>query len=147
LTRISISHALRAVLLALAAGWLVALVFGLWFARLQYVEVSSAFPPDKVATEYQARLDREIWQGPLLLLVQVGVMAGVLAWQIGATARRTPDPLLHGTVCGLVIVLIQGVIAALMHAPWSFTVPLVAVLIGTGFYAGWSVMPRNAHEA
>jgi hypothetical protein len=146
LSRIAWVPVLRAVLVAIAAGWLVALGLGLWIARLQYAEVSAAFRTDKITTEYEARLDREIRQGPLLLLAQVGVMAGVLTWQVGVMARRMPDPVLHGIVAGLLVALIQGTIAALIRAPWAFIVPLVAVLIGAGVYAGWSAAPSRAPE-
>jgi hypothetical protein len=141
--RIALAPVLRAVLVSLAAGWLVALVFGLWIARLQYADVSAAFPPDKIAAEYEARLDRELRQGPLLLLIQVGVMAGALVWQVGGTARHAPAPILHGTFAGLALALIQGTIAVLMHAPWAFIAPLVAALIGVGVYAGWSAAPGD----
>ena len=132
---------LRPVLIALLAGWLVALLVGLGLARLQYVEVSSDFPPDKVATEYESRLDRELREGPLLLLAQIGVMAGVLVWQVGRTAGSADHPLRYGVGCGAALALIQGVIAGLMHAPWTFTIPLMLVLIAAGTYAGWSVVP------
>ncbi len=146
-SRIAVPYILRAVLMALAAGWLVALVFGLWIARLQYTEVAAAFPPDKVTGEYEARLDREVRQGPLLLLVQVGVMAGVLVWQVGSTANHAPDPRAQGAMAGLLLALIQGVIAVLMQAPWAFIMALVAVLIGAGVFAGWSAAPQEKRES
>ncbi len=127
---------LRAVLLSLIAGWLVALAFGLVFARLQYAEVASAFPPDRVSAEYMARLDRELRQGPLLLLVQIGVMAGVLTWQVSRTAHRAADPRLYGAAAGIVLAVVQGGIALFLQSPWTFTVPMVIVLIGVGIYAG-----------
>ncbi len=126
---------LRAVLVPLVAGWLVALAFGLLFARLQYTEVTKAFPPDRVPAEQAARLDRELRQGPLLLLVQIGVMAGVLAWQVGMTARRATNPRLHGAAVGTILAIIQAGIAVALQSPWTFTVPMAAVLIGVGIYA------------
>jgi hypothetical protein len=130
----------RAVLLSLAAGWLVALIMGLWIARLQFDEVRAAFPPDRVPAEYESRLDRELRQGPLLLLAQVGVMAGVLVWQVGLTARRALDSRWQGAAAGILLALIQGAIAVAMQAPWAFVVPLVTILIAAGVYAGWSVV-------
>src|SRR5512143_351160 len=127
---------LRAVLVALIAGWLVALAFGLLFARLQYTEVANAFPADRVAAEQAARLDRELRTGPLLLFVQIGVMAGMLAWQVGTTARRAVNPRLHGAAAGIILAVIQAGIAVVLQSPWTFTVPMIAVLIGVGIYAG-----------
>jgi hypothetical protein len=144
--RISLPHVIRAVLIALAAGWIVAAFIGAWIARLQFGEISAAFSPDRVAVEYEARLDRELRQGPLLLLAQVGVMAGVLVWQVVATARHVADPRLHGAVSGLILALIQGVVAVIMQAPWIFVVPLVVALVGTGVYAGWSAIPQDKHD-
>ena len=141
-----ITFALRPVLMALAAGWLVSLVFGLWIARLQFGDVSATFPPDKLMAEYEARLDREIREGPLLLLAQIGVMAGVLTWQITVTAYRVSDPVRQGATAGLFLALIQGIIAVLMHAPWALIVPLVAVLSGVGAYAGWTVAQKGTPE-
>lgn len=132
---------LRPVLIALLAGWIVALVVGLALARLQYAEVARAFPPEQIPAEYENRVDREIRQGPLLLLAQMGVMAGALAWQVGRTAHRSPRPLLHGALSGVMLAAIQGGVALAMHVPLSFIVPLVAVLIGTGVYAAWSSIP------
>jgi type III secretory pathway component EscS len=132
---------LRPVLVAFVAGWIVALAAGLVLARLQYAEVVRAFPLERATAEYETRLDREIRQGPLLLLAQVGVMAGALAWQVGQMARRSPHPLLHGALAGLVLAAIQSAFALAMHVPLSFVVPLVAVLIGAGIYGAWSSVP------
>ena len=127
---------LRAVLIPLVAGWIVALVFGLILARLQYTEVANAFStPDRVSAEYDARINRELFQGPLLLLAQVGVVAGVLAWQVGLTARRAADPRLHGAVAGALLAILEGGIALAMQSPWTFVVPLAIALIGVGVYS------------
>jgi hypothetical protein len=127
---------LRAVLIPLVAGWIVALVFGLILARLQYTEVANAFStPDRVSAEYEARINRELFQGPLLLLAQVGVVAGALAWQVGITARRAADPRLHGVVAGALLAVLEGGIAVAMQSPWTFVVPLVVVLVGVGIYS------------
>ncbi|GEM_PF-6870783 len=132
---------LRPVLVALAAGWIVALTVGLVLARLQYAEVARAFPPEQIPAEYENRLDREIRQGPLLLLAQAGVVAGVLAWQVGRMAKRTPRPLRHGALSGILMAAIQGAVALAMHVPLTFIVPWVGVLIGAGIYGAWSSAP------
>ncbi len=164
LRALNLRSLVRAVLIPLIIGWLVALIFGLWLTRLQYVElfkmnqdgdgvypdsrwwvarvqnpnVDSAYPPARIAAMLEERLDREIRRGPLLLLLQVGVMTGALAWQVSATAQRATNRLLYGGAAGVVLGIIQGVIAVIMQAPWGITVPLVGVLIGVGVYAGWS---------
>jgi hypothetical protein len=130
------SDVLRAVLVSLVAGWLVSLAFGLIFARLQYTEVANAFPADRVAAEQAARLERELRQGPLLLLAQIGVMAGVLFWQVGATAHRAANPRLQGAAAGVILAFIQAGIAMVLQSPWIFTIPMIGVLIGVGVYAG-----------
>jgi uncharacterized protein YneF (UPF0154 family) len=132
---------IRPVVLSLIAGWLVALILGLWIARLQYTEVINAFPPDRVNAEYESRIDREIRRGPLLLFLQVGVVAGVLVWQIGVTARHTDNPRLYGAVAGALVGLIEGGIALAIGSPWAFIVPLIVVLIAAGVYGGWSAFP------
>ncbi len=142
--KLSFPRVIRAVLIALAAGWFAAVLTGMWLARLQYDDVRAAFPPDRVTDEYNTRIDRELREGPVLLLAQVGVMAGVLAWQVAVTARHAPDPLLHGAAAGLLLALVQAVVAGLMQAPWTFIAPLVAVLVGIGIYAGWSAVPRDS---
>jgi hypothetical protein len=87
------------------------------------------------------RLDRELRHGPLLLLLQVGVMTGALVWQVGITARRASNHWLHGGIAGVILAVIQGGIAVILQAPLGFAVPLVGVLIGVGVYAGWSAQP------
>jgi hypothetical protein len=63
-------------------------------------------------------------------------MAGVLAWQVGSTARRAANPRIQGAVTGTILALIQAGIAVALQSPWTFTLPMVGVLIGVGFYAG-----------
>jgi hypothetical protein len=137
---------MRPVVISLIAGWLVALILGLWIARLQYNEVINAFPPDRVNAEYESRIDREIRRGPLLLFLQVGVVAGVLVWQIGVTAQHTDDPRMYGAVAGALVGLIEGGIALAIGSPWAFIVPLIAVLIAAGVYGGWSAFPSAEPE-
>ncbi len=132
---------LRAALIAWFAGWTFALIFGLWIGRLQYTEVSTAFPADQVSIEYAARLDRELYHGPLLLFAQAGVLAGALAWQVGITARKAQNPRLQGAAAGTLLAVVQCTIAAVMQAPWAFIVPLAVVLIIAGSFAGWSAEP------
>jgi len=166
-TSLNLSGLARAVLIPLIIGWLVALVFGLWLARLQYVElfkmnqdgdgvypdsrwwvarvqnpdVDAAYPAPVIAAMLNERLDRELRHGPLLLLLQVGAMTGALVWQVGITARRASNHILHGGIAGALLAIIQGGIAAILQAPLGFAVPLVGVLIGVGVYAGWSAQP------
>jgi hypothetical protein len=138
------AYLFRTVVISLIAGWLVALILGLWIARLQYNEVVNAFPPDRVNAEYESRIDREIRRGPLLLLLQVGVVAGVVVWQIGVTTRHANDPRLYGAVAGTLVGVIEGGIAAAIGSPWAFIVPLIAVFVAAGVYGGWSaVMPTE----
>jgi hypothetical protein len=140
------TYLFRTVIISLLAGWLVALILGLWIARLQYNEVINAFPPDRVNLEYESRIDREIRRGPLLLFLQVGVVAGVLVWQIGVTAQPASDPRLYGAVAGTLVGLVEGTIAVAIGSPWAFVVPLIAVFIAAGVYGGWSVSMQTELE-
>jgi hypothetical protein len=138
---LNLTYLLRTVAISLIAGGLVALTLGLWIARLQYNEVTNAFPPDRVNAEYESRIDREIRRGPLLLFLQVGVVAGVLVWQIGGTARHTSNRHRYGALAGTLVGLIEGGIAVAIGSPWAFVVPLIVVLIAAGIYGGWSASP------
>jgi hypothetical protein len=135
---------LRAVLISLFAGWIVAAAFGLLIARLQYDEVTRYFPPEKVTSEYESRLDRELRTGPLLLMAQVGVVAGVLAWQVGKTARQAPAPIVYGAAAALVLAAIESLVALAMQVPWLFILALIGILIGVGVFAGWSIKGDTA---
>jgi hypothetical protein len=129
----------RAVLITLITGWLAALIFGLWIARLQYNEVSATLPNDRVAAEYEARIDRELHHGLLLFLPQVGVMTAIVAWQIALRANRTNKPRLYGAITGASLATIQSIIALVMQVPWIFIVVLWVLFIGTGTVAVWFV--------
>ena len=127
----------RVVLITLVVGWLVALLFGLWIARLQYDQVSATLPPSQVSAEYEARIDRELKHGLLLFLPQVGVMAATLVWQVADHANRTNNPQLFGTFSGAVLGVIQSINALALQVPWIYVVALWAVFIGVGTAASW----------
>jgi hypothetical protein len=42
---------------------------------------------------------------------------------------------LHGAVAGALLAILEGGIALAMQSPWTFVVPLVAVLVGVGIYS------------
>lgn len=148
---------LRAVLIPLAISWLVALVFANQIAREQMAELrvydaralagltgqrslnlALLFAPQQADQEYQVRVDRGLLRGLTLILPQVAILAGLLAWQVMITARGSPAPLLHGGLAGAVVGVVQGGIALALQAALPLVIVLVALLFGTGLAAGWS---------
>lgn len=132
---------IQAVLISLVAGWLVTLAFAALIARLEFTTVSSVFPPQQVTAEYQARVDHDLRTGPLLWLPQVGVIGGLLTWQIARSARSATDAhnsLKFGTAAGIVLAVIEGAIALMLQLPTFLVIALVVLLVGVGAFAGWS---------
>ena len=138
---------LPAVLIPLVAGWLVTLAFAALIARLEYTAVSSVFPPEQIVAEYQARVDHDLRTGPLLWLPQIGVVSGLLTWQIARSTRSAMDErssLRFGTFAGIVLAIIEGAIAVALQLPMFLVVALIVLLVGVGAFAGWSAgLPLN----
>ena len=133
----------RCVAIPLIGSWLVALAFGLLMARIQYTEVATAFPPAQVATEYQYRISRELLHGLLLFVPQLGVLAALLVWQIGGSARQNPDLSAYGAALGFVLGIIESLIMLIFAVPILYVLCLLAILIGTGWFAGWLCNPAS----
>ncbi len=132
------------VVLALIGGWLAAFVFALFIVVLQYAQVQAAFTPDQVMVEFQTRIARELGRGLLLFLPQVGVVAGLLAWQILRLANGQRQPIIFGTVTGALLAMVEAIIMLLMAENWFYIVGLVLLLIGAGAFAGWLASPSEA---
>lgn len=132
-----IQDVLQATVIALIIGWLAALGFGLWIAKLQYDEVNAYLPLEKANAAYQSRIDGELQHGPLLFLPQIGVMAAVLAWQVARRAKDANKPRLYGAATGALVAFIESVVALVMQVPWIFVVVLWILLFGTGIFADW----------
>lgn len=128
----------QVILLTLIAGWLIALISGVILAQIQTGEIAHALPAEHISGAVQARLDYELRRGMVLLLVQVGVISTVLAWQVGVTAYRTQAPQLHGIICGAALTVIYTVAGGILQIPLIFNVILAAALLSVGLYAGWS---------
>src|SRR5262245_12181220 len=130
--------ALRSAFIALLTGWTVALLFGGILAFLQRDAIFTAFSgaaPDKINLEIQTRLTRDLTGSSLLLFVQIGVASGVLAWQVGKTAKLLGDlgqARQYGVIAGAIVALVQAIIAMFLQAPWIFTIPMIALLVGAG---------------
>jgi hypothetical protein len=134
---------LRVVLVPFVIGWIVALAFAALIARLEYTAVVEALPSKQVAAEYQARVDHDMRSGPLLWLPQIGVVCGLMAWQIARSARSAQtgeNPIRYGTIVGLVMAIVEGGIALAMQVPIPLVVALIMLLVGVGTFAGWSAM-------
>jgi len=148
---------LRAVLIPLAISWLVALIFANQIVREQMTDLRVydaralaglegqrslnlvlLFAPQQAGQEYQVRVDRGLLRGMTLILPQMAVLAGLLSWQVIITARRSYAPLLHGGLAGAIVGVVQGGIALVLQAALPLVIVLIALLIGTGFAAGWS---------
>jgi hypothetical protein len=127
---------LRIALTALLIGWLAAAGIGAVIAALQYGEVARAFPGERVAVEYQVRINREIWRGSLLIFVQMGVLAGTLWWQVGTMARRAAIPVRVGGLSGCVVGAVQATAGLLLQMPILLLLVYVALLIAVGNAAG-----------
>ena len=136
----------RCVLIPLVLSWLIAGAFGLLIARIQYTEVASAFPPDRVATEYQSRIDRELLHGLLLFMPQVSALSALLVWQIGVNSRRASNLTTYGAALGAIFALVE------ILAMWAFEVPILyvlcvaAIMIAVGWFAGWLYESRDATQ-
>ena len=122
----------QAAAFSLIAGWLVALLFGLIFAKFQYDAVANVLPPSQIQEAVTQRLERELGSGPLLIFVQLGVTAGVLAWRVNLSVTRSDSPKMQGSVTGAVVALVQTGIALMLHIPTMFIVPMILILIAVG---------------
>lgn len=132
---------IRAALLTLIAAWLVSALIGGGLALLQYQEVARSFPPTQVQAMFQARLDRELWRGSLLLFVHGGVLCGVLWWQVTAAIRGVPSPR-FGLACGALVAGVEAVAGWLLQTPPLFLLPLLSLIVTVGWYAGGDQRPR-----
>jgi len=128
---------LKAALITLIIGWLAALGFGLWIAHLQYDEVSARLPPDQINAAYTARIDRELWHSPLLFLPQIGVMAAILTWQVAHRAKNANNAQRYGAVTGVLVAVVESVIALMLQVPWVVVALMWLLLVGAGVFAGW----------
>jgi hypothetical protein len=122
---------LHTVLYTLLIGWLSAALIGGMLALLQYQEVVRYFPADQVAAEFQARLDREVWHGSLLLFVQVGIIGAVMWWLL----NRQPLSPSSGLLCGIIVALVEASIGWQLGMPPLFLVPLAISLVVVGWLA------------
>ena len=143
---IGLADVVKTVLVPLVAGWIVALGFGLLIAKLQYDALLGVFSAEQLVTEYQGRIEHVLRQGPLLWLPQVGVVAGLLAWQVGRLGRNSARPSLFGGIAGTLLATIEGGIALTMQVPILLVVVLCLIIIGSGIFAGWNAtgaIPRQ----
>ncbi|MEP7288852.1 MAG: hypothetical protein ABI947_24130 [Chloroflexota bacterium] len=153
---------MQAVLVPLICGWIVALIFGVWIARLEYNEISTSvvinparallipptqpqtfdtadlFATDHIAAEYEARITEKLRMGAALLIPQSGVMAALLVWQVILTGRSAADPQRYGIIVGVIVGGVEGAAAQLLQASWPITVVLIVLMVGVGALGGWS---------
>ncbi len=144
LRSLNVRAVVSTVVLPLIGGWLAAFVFALFIAGLQYTQVQTAFPPDQVMVEFQTRIARELGHGLLLFLPQVGIVAGLLAWQILRLRNGQRQPIIFGTVTGALLAIVEAIIMLLMAENWFYIVGLALLLIGAGAFAGWLASPNEA---
>src|SRR5258708_4137212 len=116
----------------------------LFIAGLQYTQVQTAFPPDQVMVEFQTRIARELGHGLLLFLPQVGIVAGLLAWQILRLRNGQRQPIIFGTVTGALLAIVEAIIMLLMAENWFYIVGLAFLLICAGGFAGWFASPNES---
>jgi hypothetical protein len=121
----------RAALITLICGWGVALLFAAGFALPQYQELARSLPPDQVAAAFQARIDRELWRGSLLLYVQVGVLCGVLWWIVARSG-------VNGLLTGALVAGAQMLLARRMESSLLFWIPLGVVIVAVGAFSAHS---------
>lgn len=119
---------LRAAVTALIIAWGVALLVGAAWAALQYQEVARSFPADQIPTEFQSRIDRELWRGSLLLYVQVGVLCAALWLRVAATEA-------NGLIAGAITAGVQALLAIALGSSLLFWIPMVAVIAAVGVIA------------
>ena len=139
----------RAVIIPLVVGWIVALAFAALIARLEYTAVVGAFPDQQVSAEYQARLDHDMRTGPLLWLPQIGLVCGLMGWQIARSARPAKERKVfigYGTIAGIVLAIVEGGIALAMQVPVLLVATLIVLLIASGMCASWSAIKTNGTE-
>src|SRR5262249_23625625 len=142
---VNLAGVFKAVLVPFVAGWIVALAFGLLMAKLQYDALVGVYAGEKLAAEYQGQLDHVLKQGALLWGPQIGVVCGLLAWQVGRLGRHSARPLLFGGIAGAVIAIIEGGIALAVQVPMLLVLVMGMIFIGAGTFAGWSAggMPSD----
>jgi MFS superfamily sulfate permease-like transporter len=123
------NNMVKTVLTTLIAGFITAAVFGVGLAAIQYREVAAAFAPEQAQAEFEARIARELFRSPLLLMMQIGVSTGILAWQVHQQ-RLTPR---YGAVCGGIVGFVQILVAGIMQTqpPLLLVAFLLHVSAGT----------------
>lgn len=157
-----IRSAVRIALVSLAIGWLASLVFALYMARLQYLEIydnriynvprtillpnldprwhifdpATIFVPNRVAAEYEWRIVRKLTVGPALLLPQMLIVSAVLSWQIMHTLRRNRyNPLHFGVVTGGLVGIVQVITLLALQTMPPLAIAEGALMIGIGLLA------------
>lgn len=132
---------IRVALVTLAVGWLVSALIGGGFALLQYQEVARSFPPAEVQAAFQARIDRELWRGSLLIFAHCGVLCGAFWWQVSAALRGVPSPR-FGLACGVLVAGVEAAAGWWLQTPPLFLIPLLAIIVAVGWYAGSDQRPK-----
>jgi len=111
-------------------GILVALVGALVFIALQKDAIDRGLPAAQRDDQLAAHLNREIAEGPLLLLESGGATCAALAWATSRMARRVPHPYRQGGLAGTIVAGVVSAIALRLMAPLVFIVPLAGLILG-----------------
>jgi hypothetical protein len=167
LRTLRLTDVLRAVLIPLIGGWIVAGAYGLMIVVLQtdqmahsriynsgpnlllgaYIDtgyplpivIDRLFAPERIASGTNARLASLLGQGPGLILPQIAVVVGLLVWMIMRTVKRTQEPYLFGVVCGVLVALVDCAIALfVLHVPIILVVTLFSLIVGAAWFGVWS---------
>lgn len=77
----------------------------------------------------------EVLHGTLWLNLQVGIVCGVLLWQVGIAARH--GSVRVGLAAGIVIGIIEGGAGVWFGAPPLFLIALIVLIVGSGAYGGY----------
>jgi hypothetical protein len=157
-----ILSAVRIVLISLIVGWLASVGFGMWMARLQYLEIYNSrtynvpravllwrldprlhafdpamiFAPDRVATEYQWRVEHILTVGAGLILPQVLVVMVILAWLVmRSVQRRHYQPVQFGAVTGGLAGIAHAATILALHTPPPLAIGTCVLMVGVGIFA------------
>jgi hypothetical protein len=118
----------KVILSTLIVGLVTAILFGGFFAVLQYREVATAFPPERVQLEFESRLARIMFRSPLLFMMQIGVSTGVLAWQV----QRFRLSMWRGALCGGIVGVVLVAAAGIMQTQPPLLVVGLLMHVGAG---------------
>jgi hypothetical protein len=161
-----IRSVLITVVIPLLAGVIVAAGFFVYMSRLQFDEVRNSrmlnmrravllpfnfgdqnslttlFSVDHAAETAQQLTARKLLRYSIaLLLPQIVIVAGLLAYFVMRFGRKIKRSLLFGIICGSLVGIVHAGTSIVLNAPVVYSVIFLLLYAGVGALSGWYATP------